>query len=222
MKITSAQMNTPSWCLNTEKYEAVQIPPTPWYVGEMNDNGIRVAPVADPRNAVAYAFDEDTAAFIVRACNSHDALTAAGKRLADVAEACARGDDEAVPESLRNLTQQDVADAINAMRVALTAAGVAGVSAPDARGLADAQIRQQTGKMPRITGESEAKAPETADQPEQPADERLPEHWLPRGGEWFADGVKEYAEEYAREALKLARAALRAAAPSQANGEGEK
>lgn len=91
MKITSAQMNTPSWCLNTEKYEAVQIPPTPWYVGEMNDNGIRVAPVADPRNAVAYAFDEDTAAFIVRACNSHDTLVEALRGMLSIEESVTQG-----------------------------------------------------------------------------------------------------------------------------------
>lgn len=47
------------------------------------------------------------------------ALSAALKRLADVTEAREREGDDAVPESLRNLTDDDVADAIREARGAL-------------------------------------------------------------------------------------------------------
>lgn len=62
------------------------------------------------------------AAFIVRACNAHDELVAALDRLANVSEACARDGDDAVPESLRNLTSDDVAEAIYAARAAVAKA----------------------------------------------------------------------------------------------------
>lgn len=66
--------------------------------------------------------DEEIPSFIERLGQERRELLEALKRLADCAEANERVGDDCIPERLRNITGADIADAINAARVAIAKA----------------------------------------------------------------------------------------------------